>query len=44
VSDIVKTIAGQGKAILGIADQALRPTLPDRIVRAGELIEELGRY
>jgi len=44
VIDIVKTIAGQGKAILGVADQALPPTLPDRIVRAGEIIEEFGRY
>ena len=44
VTEMVQTIASEGLAILGIADQALRPTLPDRILLAGELIEEYGRY
>jgi hypothetical protein len=44
VAEIVKAIAGEGRAILGIADQAIRPTLPERVLRAGELIGGLGRY
>jgi hypothetical protein len=44
VSEIVKTIVGEGTAILGIADQAVSSTMPDRILRAGEIVEELGWY
>jgi len=44
VTEMVQTIASEGLAILCIADQALRPTLPDRILLAGDLIEEYGRY
>lgn len=44
VSEIVTTIVGEGTAILGIADQAVSSTLPDRILRAGEIVEALGWY
>ena len=42
--DILKTIVPGGLSILGIADQAVGPSLFDRIKRAGELIELHGYY
>ncbi|MGQ9632220.1 MAG: uroporphyrinogen decarboxylase family protein [bacterium] len=44
VMDILTTAVPDGLIILGIADQAVQRTLPDRIRRVGELIERYGYY
>jgi hypothetical protein len=44
VRKVLRTASAGGPLILGIADQAISLTLPDRVRRAAELIEEEGRY
>ena len=42
VTQVLTTAANDGMLILGVADQAVRPTMWERIARVAELISECG--